>query len=170
MPSRCKPGLNSQSLHQTRGGSSRSTAGSRRVPGRRAVRQPARGAGAARGLADRVQHEAPAQQPGLARPGCLRRALGGSATRWTLISDGLAKGVRSPPRVSPTSVDVTTRRLSPQGSQPLPGRGDSRLELGGKLGPHPRHGRSCYGSHRRFRWRLCDGSSVSSQVASASLH
>ena len=31
----------------------------RRVPGRRAVRQPARGAGA-RGLADRVQHEAPA--------------------------------------------------------------------------------------------------------------
>ena len=63
--------------------------------GRRAVRQPARGAGAARGLADRVQHEAPAQQPGLARPGCLRPALGGSATRWTLISGGLAKGVRS---------------------------------------------------------------------------
>ena len=31
----------------------------RRVPGRRAVRQPARGAGADRGLADRVQHEAP---------------------------------------------------------------------------------------------------------------
>ena len=70
----------------------------RRVPGRRAVRQPARGAGADRGLADRVQHEAPAQQPGLARPGYLRRALGGSATRWTLISGGLAKGVRSPPR------------------------------------------------------------------------
>ncbi len=67
----------------------------RRVPGRRAVRQPARGAGADRGLADRVQHEAPAQQPGLARPGYLRRALGGSATRWTLISGGLAKGVRS---------------------------------------------------------------------------
>ena len=67
----------------------------RRVHGRRAVRQPARGAGADRGLADRVQHEAPAQQPGLARPGCLRRALGGSATRWTLISGGLAKGVRS---------------------------------------------------------------------------
>ena len=43
----------------------------------------------------RVQHEAPAQQPGLARPGCLRRALGGSATRGTLISGGLAKGVRS---------------------------------------------------------------------------
>ena len=59
------------------------------------VRQPARGAGAHRGLADRVQHEAPAQQPGLARPGCLRRALGDSATRWTLISGGLAKGVRS---------------------------------------------------------------------------
>ena len=56
---------------------------------------PARGAGADRGLADRVQHEAPAQQPGLALPGCLRRALGGSATRWTLISGGLAKGVRS---------------------------------------------------------------------------
>ena len=69
----------------------------RRVPGRRAVRQPARGAGADRGLADRVQHEAPAQQPGLARPGCLRRALGSSATRWTLISGGLAKGVRSHP-------------------------------------------------------------------------
>ena len=51
--------------------------------------------GADRGLADRVQHEAPAQQPGLARPGYLRRALGGSATRWTLISGGLAKGVRS---------------------------------------------------------------------------
>ena len=32
----------------------------RRVPGRRAVRQPARSAGADRGLADRVQHEAPA--------------------------------------------------------------------------------------------------------------
>ena len=48
-----------------------------------------------RGLADRVQHEAPAQQPGLARSGCLRRALGGSATRWTLIRGGLAKGVRS---------------------------------------------------------------------------
>ncbi len=28
-------------------------------------------------------------------PSCLRRALGGSATRWTLISGGLAKGVRS---------------------------------------------------------------------------
>ena len=28
-------------------------------------------------------------------PGYLRRALGGSATRWTLISGGLAKGVRS---------------------------------------------------------------------------
>ena len=67
----------------------------RRVPGRRAVRQPARGAGAARGLADRVQHEAPAQQPGLARPGCLRRALGGSATRWTLIKRWSRKGVRS---------------------------------------------------------------------------
>ena len=39
--------------------------------------------------------QAPAQQPGLARPGYLRRALGGSATRWTLISGGLAKGVRS---------------------------------------------------------------------------
>ena len=64
----------------------------RRVPGRRAVRQPARGAGAARGLADRVQHEAPAQQPGLARPGCLRRALRGSATRWTLISGGPVSG------------------------------------------------------------------------------
>ena len=35
----------------------------RRVPGRRAVRQPARGAGADRGLADRVQHEAPAYGP-----------------------------------------------------------------------------------------------------------
>ena len=58
----------------------------RRVPGRRAVREPARGAGADRGLADRVQHEAPAQQPWLARPGYLRRALGGSATRWTLIT------------------------------------------------------------------------------------
>ena len=34
-------------------------------------------------------------EPGLARPGSLRRALGGSATRWTLISGGLGKGVRS---------------------------------------------------------------------------
>ena len=33
-------------------------------------------------------------QPGLARPGCLRRALGGSATRWTLLSGGLATGVQ----------------------------------------------------------------------------
>ena len=69
----------------------------RRVPGRREVRQPARGAGADRGLADRVQHEAPAQQPGLARPGCLRRATQGGTTGWTLIRGGLAKGVRSPP-------------------------------------------------------------------------
>ncbi len=35
------------------------------------------------------------KQPGLARPGCLRRATQGGTTGWTLISGGLAKGVRS---------------------------------------------------------------------------
>ena len=88
----------------------------RRVPGRRAVRQPARGAGAHRGLADRVQHEAPAQQPALACPGCLRRALGGSATRWTLISGGLAKGVRSPNSVRRMLPEVTPPPMSVLGS------------------------------------------------------
>ena len=39
---------------------------------------------------------APAQQPRLALPGCLRRAVEGETTGWTLISGGLAKGVRSP--------------------------------------------------------------------------
>ena len=67
----------------------------RRAPGRRAVRHPARGAGADRGLADRVQHEAPAQQPGLARPGYLRGALEDGAAGRTLIRGGLANGVRS---------------------------------------------------------------------------
>ena len=77
----------------------------RRVPGRRAVRQPARGAGADRGLADRVQHEAPAQQPGLARPGYLRRALGGSATRWTLISGGRGSGHHRPRKFKSANVN-----------------------------------------------------------------
>ena len=90
----------------------------RRVPGRRAVRQPARGAGADRGLADRVQHEAPAQQPGLARPGYLRRALGGSATRWTLISGGLAKGVRSAAR-SPSASSRYRPPSSSAGDKPM---------------------------------------------------
>ena len=42
----------------------------------------------------RDDHERPRSSLGW-RPGCLRRALRGSETRWTLISGGLAKGVRS---------------------------------------------------------------------------
>ena len=37
-----------------------------------------------------TRHARTAAWPAL--PGCLRRALGGSATRWTLISGGLARG------------------------------------------------------------------------------
>ena len=42
-----------------------------------------------------IRGEAPAQQPRLALPGRLRRALEGETTGWTLISGGLVKGVRS---------------------------------------------------------------------------
>ena len=57
---------------------------------------------------------------GLALPGRLSRALGGSATRWTLISGGLAKGVRSPPPTPPPpSLDVSRTRVLPRRRPPL---------------------------------------------------
>ena len=74
---------------------SRSTAGcatSSRPP---SSRQPARGAGAGSGLAPEYNTKRPQQQPGLARPGCLRPAAGRLSNTRTLIARGLAKGVRS---------------------------------------------------------------------------
>ena len=71
----------------------RSTAG--RAPERSALRQPARGPGAHRGLADRLQQQPTAQRTRPDNPGRLRRSLEHQKPAHTRIARGSAIGYRS---------------------------------------------------------------------------
>ena len=68
----------------------------RRAPQRPAVRQPARGQGPHRGLANRLQHQQATQRTRLAHPGRVRRGLAPPTSTPTRIAGGSTIGVPSP--------------------------------------------------------------------------
>ena len=75
----------------------------RRVPQRPAVRQPARGPGPARGLANRLQHEPTTQRPRLAHPGRVRPSLDQPTPTPTRIAGGSSyRGPLSVTQPNPT--------------------------------------------------------------------